>query len=78
MENIETKAKKLKTIDKKRIYLSSKLNLLSYVDKIIVLNNLIDSSTQKYKKLLSIRKQYQNYFKSDKEFKYNKEINDLK
>lgn len=76
MENIEKKINNIKTIDKRRTYLKEKLNLLSYKEKMLIINNLIDNSSKKYKKLLSLKKQYENYFKN--EFKYDREIIFLK
>ena len=47
MENIVRKIEKINSINKKRMYLSKKIQLLNYNDKIKLLNALIDSATTK-------------------------------
>lgn len=56
MENIVRKIEKINSINKKRMYLSKKIQLLNYNDKIKLLNALIDSATTKYEKLSNLKK----------------------
>lgn len=78
MENIVRKMEKINSINKKRMYLSKKIQLLNYNDKIKLLNALIDSATTKYEKLRNLKKQYEKYLKTNRVFKSISEIEKFK
>ncbi len=78
MENIVRKIEKINSINKKRMYLSKKIQLLNYNDKIKLLNALIDSATTKYEKLSNLKKQYEKYLKTNRVFKSISEIEKFK